>query len=169
MSIIGFFEDDGGREKAGYPGVRDDCLVRAIAIATDTPYRKAYRFVSNEMKARGFSFDGRRFKNSKSRTTNPRTAQYQVIQKAGFEKVRQRQRAKKLTYTEADKKYGPRIIVCTTDHVAAIVKGTLRDEHDGRTYTFCALHGFRCEGECPGIQRQERKASSIFSFKGGKI
>lgn len=34
--------NDGGREKAGYKGTTGDCVVRAISIATKTPYQEVY-------------------------------------------------------------------------------------------------------------------------------
>jgi hypothetical protein len=34
--------DDGGRAAAGYKGNASDCVCRAIAIATEQPYRKVY-------------------------------------------------------------------------------------------------------------------------------
>ncbi|HUV82887.1 MAG TPA: hypothetical protein VMW53_07430 [archaeon] len=33
---------DGGRKNAGYKGGTDDCGIRAVAIATDTPYQIVY-------------------------------------------------------------------------------------------------------------------------------
>ena len=37
-----FLYDDGGRKKAGFKGKTGDCVVRAIAIASQEPYRKIY-------------------------------------------------------------------------------------------------------------------------------
>lgn len=37
-----FVHDDGGRKAAGYKGIAGDCVVRAIAIATQIPYQKVY-------------------------------------------------------------------------------------------------------------------------------
>jgi hypothetical protein len=37
-----FVVDDGGREAAGYVGYVGDCVVRAIAIATELPYQEVY-------------------------------------------------------------------------------------------------------------------------------
>src|SRR3990167_4982747 len=35
-------QDDGGRAAAGYKGTTGDCVVRAIAIATEKPYQSVY-------------------------------------------------------------------------------------------------------------------------------
>jgi hypothetical protein len=37
-----FILHDGGRVAAGYKGAAGDCVVRAIAIATEQPYKKVY-------------------------------------------------------------------------------------------------------------------------------
>jgi hypothetical protein len=37
-----FLRDDGGRKAAGFRGETDDCVCRAIAIATERPYREIY-------------------------------------------------------------------------------------------------------------------------------
>jgi hypothetical protein len=40
--MIEFVYDDGGREAAGFRGTTGDCVTRAIAIATEIPYREVY-------------------------------------------------------------------------------------------------------------------------------
>jgi hypothetical protein len=35
-------QDDGGRQAAGFKGATGDCVVRAIAIACELPYREVY-------------------------------------------------------------------------------------------------------------------------------
>jgi hypothetical protein len=42
--------DDGGRRAAGFKGRAGDCVVRALAIATRTDYRKVYDYCHNRMK-----------------------------------------------------------------------------------------------------------------------
>lgn len=36
-------QNDGGRKAAGYKGTTRDCVVRALAIVTDEPYKKVYK------------------------------------------------------------------------------------------------------------------------------
>jgi len=47
----GWQYNDGGREAAGYKGTTRDCVVRAIAIATERPYREVYEAM-NELSKR---------------------------------------------------------------------------------------------------------------------
>ena len=38
--------DDGGRADAGFKGTTGDCVCRAIAIATERPYREVYELIN---------------------------------------------------------------------------------------------------------------------------
>ncbi|HEY0173929.1 MAG TPA: hypothetical protein VGB98_23135, partial [Pyrinomonadaceae bacterium] len=40
--MLDFKYNDGGRGEAGFKGLVDDCVTRAIAIATGKPYREVY-------------------------------------------------------------------------------------------------------------------------------
>jgi hypothetical protein len=60
---IPFVYDDGGREAAGFKGEARDCVCRAIAIATGTPYREVY----NKIEALAKSEKPRRRKNGRKR------------------------------------------------------------------------------------------------------
>ena len=40
-----FQYDDGGRQEAGYKGKTDDCVCRALAIATGKPYQEIYDLI----------------------------------------------------------------------------------------------------------------------------
>ncbi|MNF58764.1 hypothetical protein D3C84_403320 [compost metagenome] len=41
-----FVFDDGGRAEAGFRGNADDCVVRAVAIASDLPYAEVYAAIA---------------------------------------------------------------------------------------------------------------------------
>ncbi len=43
--------DDGGRALAGFKGSANDCVVRAIAIATDVPYQDVYGVINRLAKS----------------------------------------------------------------------------------------------------------------------
>jgi hypothetical protein len=46
-----FIFNDGGRAAAGFKGTTGDCVVRAIAIATETPYQHVYDTLHAAMRA----------------------------------------------------------------------------------------------------------------------
>jgi hypothetical protein len=52
MSKMRFVYNDGGRAASGYKGDAGDCVVRAIAIATQMPYREIYDRVNSVAKER---------------------------------------------------------------------------------------------------------------------
>ena len=41
----------GGRHEAGYKGYTNDCVIRAIVVMTERPYKEIYKLVHNHMKA----------------------------------------------------------------------------------------------------------------------
>ena len=141
--MIGFQEDDGGRKSAGFKGESADCVTRAIAIATCGEYMKVYKDLADRMHAIG----------------NPRTARNGISKKVsrpafldyGFTKAKL-PKGPRPTWTEAWETYG-NCIVTTNAHVAALIDGKLRDNHDCRTYTWT--------GE-DGTYERERKAASVY-------
>ena len=42
MTALPYIFDDGGRAATGFKGKADDCVTRAIAIATELPYQQVY-------------------------------------------------------------------------------------------------------------------------------
>jgi hypothetical protein len=53
--MIKFVYDDGGRFTAGFKGKNSgDCVTRAIAIATDQPYKQVYKELNDLCKEMGF-------------------------------------------------------------------------------------------------------------------
>lgn len=45
-----FIYDDGGRAEAGFKGSTGDCVVRAVAIATEQPYQAVYNALGEGMR-----------------------------------------------------------------------------------------------------------------------
>ena len=46
-----FQYNDGGRAEAGFKGTTGDCVCRAIAIATERPYREIYDLINEFAKS----------------------------------------------------------------------------------------------------------------------
>ena len=46
-----FQYNDGGRAEAGFKGTTGDCVCRAIAIATEKPYREIYDLINGFAKS----------------------------------------------------------------------------------------------------------------------
>lgn len=151
--LIGYVFDDGGRKKAGYKGRTTDCIVRAIAIATQLPYEEVYKRIADMRYKWGYSRTGKggrlpvRPMPQGFRRPKKETRMKRYMKAFGFQKVRL-PRGPKPTYTEAYKKYG-NCIVKTTKHICALREGALHDTFDGRTSEYDGILG-------------QRKATSIW-------
>jgi hypothetical protein len=132
-----FQYDDGGRAEAGYKGTTGDCVVRAIAIATEKPYQEIYDALNELAKTE-------RIGKRKKRISNARTGVYrQTLRKylgsMGWEfhptmhigsgcKV----------HLRADELPMGRLVVSVSRHMVAVIDGTIHDLDD------CSRDGTRC-------------------------
>jgi len=116
--------NDGGRTTAGYKGITGDCVVRAIAIATEKPYQEVYELVNN------FS------KKEKVKKSNSRTG----VHKATIKKIMEHLGAEwkptmtigsgcKVHLRKSELPDG-KIIVSLSRHLSAVIDGVLQDTYD---------------------------------------
>ena len=141
-----YYDDDGGREAAGYKGSAGDCVTRAIAIAAELPYQEVYDALA-EGNATQRSSKGTR--KSKSRT-RARTARNGISTKRkwfkdymkglGFEWTPTMQIGSgcKVHLRSDELPETGRLVLNLSRHCAAYVDGTLRDIYD------CSDDGMRC-------------------------
>ncbi len=128
--------DDGGRAAAGYHGHANDCLCRAIAIATGRDYQVTYDLINTvgktERPRRGR--DGRQAGRSTARSGVHKHTTRRIMAELGWAwyplmgigtgcQVH-------LAAGEVPCRPGERIIVQLSGHVSAIVDGVVRDTHD---------------------------------------
>lgn len=141
---IPFSPHDGGRQAAGFKGKAGDCVVRAIAIAADLPYREVYDELRrrNEEFAQGRS---RRAKKVAQKGSTPRNGNFRAvydpyIRSLGFRWVATSTIGSgcKVHLRRDELPVDARLIVRVSKHVAAVVCGTLLDTHD------CSRGGTRC-------------------------
>lgn len=52
-----FVYNDGGRSEAGFKGTTGDCVCRAIAIATQRPYKEIYDLINEFGKVISFTYE----------------------------------------------------------------------------------------------------------------
>ena len=132
--------DDGGRKAAGYRGETGDCVVRAVAIATDQPYQVVYDALS-----RGTQSE-RRSKWNKTRRSSARNGVH--TSRRWFKDY---MRTLGWTWTptmgigtgcqvhlRTEELPHGRLIVALSRHYAAVIDGVLRDLSD------CSRGGMRC-------------------------
>jgi hypothetical protein len=132
---MNFTYDDGGRSAAGFKGKTDDCVCRALAIATGKPYQEIYDFI-------------------KECGGNPRVGGIKtpllkkICEKLGARyfataKVGQPSTVKLIeTHLPAG-----RVVVNLRKHVAAVIDGTLRDAYDCQNTSWIDETGVLHEGK----------------------
>jgi len=126
-----FIHDDGGRATAGFKGETGDCVTRAIAIATNTPYRDAYDALNRRTK--DLSVRG------SARTGVYRKAYDAYLRDLGWTWTPTMHIGSGCrVHLRPDELPSGRLIVRLTRHLAAVVDGVLHDTHD------CSRDGTRC-------------------------
>lgn len=147
---IPFQYDDGGRQAAGYKGNTDDCVVRAIAIATGTPYAAVYenlhqRTLNDRPQMRKLE---RKYGDNARSHASPRSGVHRRIYDAyltdlGWEWTPTTRIGSGTTvHLAADELPGGPLIVRLTRHLAAVIDGVLHDTDDCSRGGTRAVYGF---------------------------
>lgn len=136
-----FIFNDGGRAAAGFKGDTRDCVCRAIAIATEKPYKEVYDTINEFAKTER---TGKR-KRGKS---NARTGVYKntikkVMEYYGWRWVPTMKIGQGCTvHLKADELPKGRLVVSLSKHCAAVIDGVLHDTYDSsRDETRC-VYGY---------------------------
>ena len=133
--------DDGGRADAGFKGEADDCVTRAIAIATSKSYQEIYDLV-NEFGASERTSKKRK-KKSSARTGVYKPTIRKIMEHLGFEWIPMMGIGTGcLVHLKEDELPSGTIIVNLSRHVSAVVDGVIYDTHDpSRDETRC-VYGY---------------------------
>ena len=129
--------NDGGRAKAGFKGTTGDCVCRAIATATERPYREVYDLINQYGKAE------RTWKRKKGKS-NARTGVYKgtirkVMEHYGWKWVPTMQIGSGCrVHLREDELPAGRLVVNVSRHMTAVIDGVLNDTYD------CSRDGTRC-------------------------
>lgn len=114
---------DGGRREAGYSGDTGDCVVRAIAIATGTPYREVYDVLALGMEALG--------KARSARHGVAREVYDPLLADMGWEWTPTMAIGQGCTvHLDAAELPPGRLIARVSKHLCAVVDGVVYDTHD---------------------------------------
>ena len=133
---MNFLVDDGGRAVAGFKGKAGDCVVRAIAIATERPYREIYDAINREGKqesrrhARRSTARGGVFKLTFKRYRLGLGWHWIPTMKIG--------QGCRVHLRSAELPSQGRLIVSLSRHLTAVVDGVIHDTYDP------SRHGTRC-------------------------
>lgn len=124
--MTAFVWDDGGRAAAGFAGVhRQDCVARAIAIATELPYRQVYDAL-NEAAQRERPRQGRR--RSSARTGVYKATIRRYLSDLGWRWTPTMAIGSGTTvHLRADELPAGRLVVSCSRHLVAVVDGVVHD------------------------------------------
>ena len=134
--IMKHIYNDGGRAVAGYKGTANDCVVRAIAIATGKPYTEIHKLIGD---ANGWEpSDG--LKAFRSPENGNCKSEYEpVLAALGFKWVATMGIGTgcKVHLRDGELPMG-KIVVRLSCHLSAVLDGVLNDTFD------CSRNGSRC-------------------------
>lgn len=132
--------NDGGRSEAGYKGSTGDCVVRAISIASQRPYKEVYDLVnsyaSNEYKSRVS-------KKSNARTGVRKSTIRKMMEDLGFVWTPTMKIGSgcKVHLIESELPEG-RLVVQVSKHITAVLDKVIHDTYDpSRDGTRC-VYGY---------------------------
>lgn len=129
--------NDGGREAAGYKGKTGDCVCRAIAIATQRPYKEVYDLIN------AFSKSERTGKRKRGKS-NARTGVYKdtirkVMEHYGWEWIPTMKIGQGCqVHLRSEELPKGRLVVSVSKHETAVIDGVINDTYD------CSRGGTRC-------------------------
>ena len=128
-------EHDGGRAAAGYRGEAGDCVARAIAIATEQPYRDVYNALAERASAKGRS--------RSARNGMHKDVYRPYLDELGWLWTPTMAIGSGCTvHLRADELPPGRLIVRLSKHLCAVVDGVVHDTHDpSRDGTRC-VYGY---------------------------
>lgn len=140
-----FIFNDGGRSAAGYKGFTGDCVVRAIAIATESDYQQIYKALGRTAREYSESSRNRVARAILKKGPSPRDGVHrQVYEKYITETLGWKWRSLMgigtgcQVHLRADELPKGRLILRLSKHLAAFVDGQLHDTYD------CSREGTRC-------------------------
>lgn len=119
---------DGGRMAAGYKGTANDCVCRAVAIATQQKYATVYQALNGERDSKRRTA---KTKQSSSRTGMFRRVYEPYLRRLGwiFTPTMQIGQGCRV-HLRTDELPSGRLIVAVSRHLCAVIDGVLFDTHD---------------------------------------
>jgi hypothetical protein len=132
--------NDGGRSAAGYKGQLKDCVVRAIAIATESPYQKIYDLV-NEVSCEQNTRN--KPKCSSVHDGVPKFVIDRMMKQLDWQWVPTMKIGTGCqVHLHRDELPPGRLVVRVTRHVVAVVDGVIHDDHDSTRGGTRCVYGY---------------------------
>lgn len=127
-----FTYNDGGRAAAGFKGEAGDCVCRAIAIATERPYREVYdALASGRGNQRASSRSGKKPRSARDGIRTQRKWFKDYMASLGFQWTPTMQIGSGCkVHLRADELPAGRLVVEVSRHSVAVIDGVAHDTHD---------------------------------------
>lgn len=135
---------DGGRVAAGYKGKTGDCVVRAIAIATEMPYKQVYNDLFEYGKIYGNTKRNKIARKLYLGNASPRHGVFKPVIKSYLTMLNWKWTPTMLVgqgckvHLKDNELPDGRLVVSVSKHLTAVIDGVLYDTHD------CSRYGTRC-------------------------
>jgi hypothetical protein len=135
--------NDGGRKAAGWKGDAGDCVVRAVAIATQQPYQTVYDRLSEGVRTQRKSKRSRVKSSARNGVSTRRQWFTNYMEGLGWEWVATMGIGTGCkVHLRAEELPGGRLIVNVSRHLVAVIDGVIHDTFDpSREGTRC-VYGY---------------------------
>jgi len=136
--------NDGGRTNSGFKGAAGDCVVRAIAIATERPYQEVYDALFEANKRFADEHYGKIARRIQRKGGTPRDGTYRQVYEAylkslGFVwKTCMRIGTGCKVHLTSEELPKGRLVCRVSKHLVAVIDGVINDTWD------CSRGGSRC-------------------------
>jgi len=141
MNVLPWVYSDGGRAAAGLRGSAGDCVTRAIAIATELPYRRVYDELNEQAESERVT-QGHRRSSARSGVRRPVYETYLRHFGAVWTPTMAIGAGCQVHLAAGELPSQGRLVVALSRHVCAVVDGVVYDTSDpGRGGTRC-VYGF---------------------------
>jgi len=132
--MVAYAYNDGGRAAAGYKGIAGDCVVRALAIVTERPYKEVYATVQEFCKKHG---------KGSARTGVPKEVTRALAEHYGLKWVPVMRVGSGVTmHVSADELPSGRLMLKLSRHVVACIDGVIHDTYDASRDGRRAVYGY---------------------------
>lgn len=138
-----FTYDDGGRSAAGFKGRASDCVVRAIAIATQSPYASIYNAINDAAETEHYDRWKHAGGRSSARTGVHKHTTRSFMASLGWQWTPTMGFGTGCRVHLRDGELPPgRLVVSVSRHLVAVIDGVIHDTHDpSRDGTRC-VYGY---------------------------
>jgi hypothetical protein len=144
-----FIHNDGGRAVAGFKGAAGDCVVRAVAIAAQLPYKEVYDALSDGCRNQATGRNKKRKSSAAEGVNTDRKWFKDYMRSIGFEWTPTMTIGSGCkVHLRSEELPKGRLVVSVSRHYVAVINGIPHDTHDStRCGTRCVYGYWRLKAQ----------------------